>query len=80
VMRRTISVQQPQQVMVHRHHLGGGAATPEVVTHALIPLHPQLVMLRSDHIASFPPAKDGRIFTSPRGGIFTDQSYLLIFH
>jgi hypothetical protein len=38
-MRRTISVQQRRRVMVHRHHLGGDAATPEAVTHALVALH-----------------------------------------
>jgi hypothetical protein len=37
--RRTISVQQRRRVMVHRHHLGGDAATPEAVTHALVALH-----------------------------------------
>jgi hypothetical protein len=36
---RTISVRQRRQAMVRRHHLGGDAATPEAVTHALVALH-----------------------------------------
>jgi integrase len=64
----------------------GNARQPRELKHRApgdtrsVPLHPQLVRLLTDHMASFPPARDGRIFTGPRGGIFTDRSYLLIFH
>jgi integrase len=45
-----------------------------------VPLHPELVALLSEHLKKFPPGPDGRIFTGPRGGIFNDRAYLLIFH
>jgi integrase len=45
-----------------------------------VPLHPELVALLSEHLKKFPPEPDGRIFTGPRGGIFNDRAYLLIFH
>ena len=45
-----------------------------------VPLHPELVALLSEHLKQFPPGLDGRIFTGPRGGIFNDRAYLLIFH
>jgi integrase len=45
-----------------------------------VPIHPELVALLSQHLKKFPPGPDGRIFTGPRGGIFNDRAYLLIFH
>jgi hypothetical protein len=36
---RTVSVQQRRRAIVRRHHLGGGAESPEAVTQALIALH-----------------------------------------
>jgi hypothetical protein len=39
VAKPTISVQWRRHAMVRRHHLDGGAATPEAVTHALVALH-----------------------------------------
>ncbi|MGI8412637.1 MAG: winged helix DNA-binding domain-containing protein [Solirubrobacteraceae bacterium] len=36
---RTITVQQRRRMMVHRHHLAGGANDPEAVTRALLALH-----------------------------------------
>jgi integrase len=45
-----------------------------------VPLHPELVALLSEHLKKFPPGPDRRIFTGPRGGIFNDRAYLLIFH
>jgi integrase len=45
-----------------------------------VPIHPELVGLLSQHVKKFPPGSDGRIFTGPRGGIFNDRAYLLIFH
>jgi integrase len=43
-------------------------------------LHPELVVLLSQHLKNFPPGPDGRIFTGRRGGIFNDRAYLKIFH
>jgi integrase len=34
----------------------------------------------SQHLKKFAPGPDGRILTGPRGGIFNDRAYLLIFH
>ena len=45
-----------------------------------VPIHPKLVALLSQHLKKFPPGPHGRIFTGPRGGIFNDRAYLLIFH
>jgi integrase len=45
-----------------------------------VPLHPELVALLGEHVKKFPPGPDGRFFTGPRGGIFNDRAYLLIFH
>lgn len=45
-----------------------------------VPIHPELVALLSEHLKKFPTGPDGRIFTGPRGGIFNDRAYLLIFH
>jgi integrase len=45
-----------------------------------VPIHPELVVLLSQHLKKFAPGPDGRIFTGPRGGIFNDRAYLLIFH
>jgi integrase len=45
-----------------------------------VPIHPELVALLSQHLKKFAPGPDGRIFTGPRGGIFNDRAYLLIFH
>ncbi|HKA95337.1 MAG TPA: tyrosine-type recombinase/integrase [Streptosporangiaceae bacterium] len=45
-----------------------------------VPIHPELVALLSEHLKKFPAGPDGRIFTGPRGGIFNDRAYLLIFH
>jgi integrase len=45
-----------------------------------IPLHPELVALLTSHLAEYPCAPGGRIFTGPRGGIFNDRAYLRIFH
>ena len=45
-----------------------------------VPLHPELVVLLTEHLKRYPPGPDGRIFTGPRGGIFNDRAYLLIFH
>ena len=46
----------------------------------LVPLHPELVALLTQHLKKYPPGLDGRIFTGPRGGIFNDRAYLKIFH
>jgi len=45
-----------------------------------VPIHPELVALLTEHMKKYPPGPDGRIFTGPRGGIFNDRAYLLIFH
>jgi integrase len=45
-----------------------------------VPIHPELVALLTEHMKIYPPGPDGRIFTGPRGGIFNDRAYLLIFH
>ena len=45
-----------------------------------MPIHPKLVALLSQHLKKFPPGPHGRIFTGPRGDIFNDRAYLLIFH
>jgi hypothetical protein len=45
-----------------------------------VPIHPELVMLLSQHFKNYPPGPDGRVFTGPRGGIFNDRAYLKIFH
>lgn len=45
-----------------------------------VPIHPELVVLLSEHLKKYPPGPDGRIFTGPRGGIFNDRAYLKIFH
>jgi integrase len=46
----------------------------------LVPLHPELVALLTQHLKKYPPGLAGRIFTGPRGGIFNDRAYLKIFH
>ncbi len=46
----------------------------------LVPLHPELVALLTQHLKKYPPGPAGRIFTGPRGGIFNDRAYLKIFH
>jgi integrase len=46
----------------------------------LVPLHPELVVLLTQHLKKHPPGPTGRIFTGPRGGIFNDRAYLKIFH
>ncbi len=45
-----------------------------------VPIHPDLVALFSQHLTKYPPGRDGRMFTGPRGGIFNDRAYLKIFH
>ena len=45
-----------------------------------VPLHPELVVLLTQHLKKYPPGPTGRIFTGPRGGIFNDRAYLKIFH
>jgi site-specific recombinase XerC len=45
-----------------------------------VPIHPELVVLLSEHLKKYRPGPDGRIFTGPRGGIFNDRAYLKIFH
>lgn len=45
-----------------------------------VPVHPELVWLLSQHLKTYSPGPDGRIFTGPRGGIFNDRAYLKIFH
>jgi site-specific recombinase XerC len=45
-----------------------------------VPIHPELVVLLSQHLRKYPPGPDGRIFTGPRGGVFNDRAYLKIFH
>jgi site-specific recombinase XerC len=45
-----------------------------------VPIHPELVVLLSEHLKKYPPGPDGRVFTGPRGGIFNDRAYLKIFH
>jgi integrase len=44
-----------------------------------VPIHPELVVLLSQHLRKYPPGPDGR-FTGPRGGVFNDRAYLKIFH
>jgi integrase len=46
----------------------------------LVPLHPELVALLTQHLKKYPPGSAGRIFIGPRGGIFNDRAYLKIFH
>lgn len=46
----------------------------------LVPIHPELVALLSQHLKMYPPGPGGRIFTGPKGGIFNDRAYLKIFH
>jgi integrase len=46
----------------------------------LVPLHPELVALLTQHLKEYPPGPARRIFTGPRGGIFNDRAYLKIFH
>ena len=46
----------------------------------LVPLHPELVALLTQHLKKYPAGPTGRIFTGPRGGIFNDRAYLKIFH
>jgi integrase len=46
----------------------------------VVPIHPELAALVSQHLKKYPPGPDGRIFTGPRGGIFNDRAYLKIFH
>src|SRR5215469_8094053 len=45
-----------------------------------VPVHPELVWLLSQHLKTYSPGPDGRIFTGPRGGMFNDRAYLKIFH
>ena len=45
-----------------------------------VPIHPELVVLLSQHVKKYAPGPDGRVFTGPRGGIFNDRAYLKIFH
>jgi integrase len=45
-----------------------------------VPIHPELVVLLSQHLKKYSPGPDGRIFAGPRGGIFNDRAYLKIFH
>jgi integrase len=46
----------------------------------LVPLHPELVALLTQHLKEYSLGPAGRIFTGPRGGIFNDRAYLKIFH
>ncbi|MFG2072175.1 hypothetical protein [Nonomuraea maritima] len=39
------------------------------------PSHPELVTILRDHIAEFGTAKDGRIFSSERGGVVASTAY-----
>ncbi|MGO8883260.1 MAG: tyrosine-type recombinase/integrase [Streptosporangiaceae bacterium] len=63
---------QPRQRRELKHRAPGEVRT--------MPVHPELVRLLREHIARYPAGAGGRIFTGPRGGIFTDRSYLGIFH
>jgi site-specific recombinase XerD len=45
-----------------------------------VPIHPDLVALLREHLKKYQPGPDGRIFTGPRGGIFNDRAYLMVFH
>lgn len=45
-----------------------------------VPVHPDLGVLLIAHRDSYPAGPGGRIFTGPRGGMFTDRAYLRIFH
>ncbi len=45
-----------------------------------VPIHPDLVALFTEHLDKYRSGPGGRIFTGPRGGTFTDRSYLGIFH
>jgi integrase len=63
---------QPRQRRELKHRAPGEVRT--------VPVHPDLCVLLIAHQDRFPPGPGGRIFTGPRGGIFTDRSYLRVFH
>jgi integrase len=63
---------QPRQRRELKHRATGETRT--------VPIHPALAVLLIAHQASYPPGPGERIFTGPRGGIFTDRAYLRIFH
>jgi integrase len=63
---------QPRQRRELKHRALGDVRT--------VPVHPDLAVMLIAHRDSYPPGPGGRVFTGPRGGIFTDRSYLRVFH